>query len=397
MKDESFPWESLVSLLRLVPEGIGVQAVILVGSHARKQADPISDIDVLVITRSPTQFIRCGQWQGRGVEALYISSEQVSAGSRTILQSAEVLWARDPESIRKLLGSATAKSPIVLPYVEWDLRQGLKHLQQAMENQDAPNFRYFLGLWLQGLVKYVLERAGATIPTARRQLAMLETVNRDVALSVARLLQETDLVRAYKNAENLVTEILGIPQWLPLGEAPLLALGVKMPPRFEIRPLTADDRNRVAEFWQQHWGSDHVVSRGVVHDANHMTGFAAETDSGEWAGLVTVFAHSKFEWEIVSLDSLYQKSGMGTELLAAVEREAAIRGVRRLWLITSNDNLDALRFYQNRGWDWVAVHREAITKARRLKPEIPEITEDGVPIRHEIEMEKLIQKSKAET
>jgi DNA-3-methyladenine glycosylase I len=81
---------------------------------------------------------------------------------------------------------------------------------------------------------------------------------------------------------------------------------------------------------------------------------------------------------------------MGTALLAAVERDAAICGVLRLWLITSNDNLDALRFYQNRGWDWVAVHRDAITEARRLKPEIPALTVDGVAIRHEIEMEKLV-------
>lgn len=370
---------------------MGVHAVILVGSHARNLADPVSDVDILVITRSSTQFIRCGEWQGRGVEALYLSSEQVAAGSRAILESAQVLWARDPESLQQLLASATDKPPMVLPYLEWDLRQGLKYLQQAMENQNAPHFRYFLGIWLQGLVKYVLQRSGVTVPTVRRQLAMLETVNHDVASCVARLLQETNLNQAYKDAENLVAEVLGIPQWVPLADAPLLSVAATVPPQFHIRPLTAADQSRVSEFWRQHWGSQHVVSRGMVHDASHMTGFAAETEFGDWVGLVTVFAHSQFEWEIVSLDSLYQKSGVGTALLAAVEHEAAVQGVGRLWLITSNDNLDALRFYQNRGWDWVAVHRDAIAAARRLKPEIPEITEDGVPIRHEIEMEKLIQ------
>lgn len=390
MLDEQYPWGSLVSLLRSVPQRIGVHAVILVGSHARKLADSISDIDILVITRCQTQFIRCGQWQGRGVEALYISSEQVLDGSRSMFQSAQVLWALDPESIGQLLASATPKPPMVLPYAQWDLRQGLKHLQQAMENHDTPNFRYFLGHWLQGLVKYALECAEANVPTVRRQLTVLETVNRDVASSVARLLEETDLGRAYKEAEDLVTEILDIPQWLPLVDAPLLTIGATNPPFFQIRPLTADDRNRIAEFWREQRGTDHVISRGVVHKADYMIGFAAETDSGEWGGLVTVFAHSKFEWEIVSLDSLYQKSGMGTALLAAVERDAAICGVLRLWLITSNDNLDALRFYQNRGWDWVAVHRDAITEARRLKPEIPALTVDGVAIRHEIEMEKLV-------
>jgi Acetyltransferase (GNAT) family len=46
-------------------------------------------------------------------------------------------------------------------------------------------------------------------------------------------------------------------------------------------------------------------------------------------------------------------------LLAAVAEEAVRRGARRLWLITSNDNLDALRFYQRRGIVAEAIVRVA--------------------------------------
>ncbi|MNV93512.1 hypothetical protein D3C71_1882140 [compost metagenome] len=58
-----------------------------------------------------------------------------------------------------------------------------------------------------------------------------------------------------------------------------------------------------------------------------------------------------------------------------------------MWLITSNDNTRAIRFYQKRGLDLKAVHRDAITEARKLKPSIPLIGMDGIPIRHELEFE----------
>ncbi|MEM6284414.1 MAG: GNAT family N-acetyltransferase, partial [Chloroflexota bacterium] len=57
------------------------------------------------------------------------------------------------------------------------------------------------------------------------------------------------------------------------------------------------------------------------------------------------------------------------------------------WLITSNDNTPALRYWQKRGFEIIAVHRDAITEARRLKPEIPLVGMDDIPIRDEIELE----------
>jgi len=74
-------------------------------------------------------------------------------------------------------------------------------------------------------------------------------------------------------------------------------------------------------------------------------------------------------------------------LVAAVKRAAQETGCRRLWLITTNDNLDALRLYQRRGFTLAAVHPNAAAEARRLKPEIPLIGEYGIPIRDELELE----------
>jgi len=35
----------------------------------------------------------------------------------------------------------------------------------------------------------------------------------------------------------------------------------------------------------------------------------------------------------------------------------------------------------------VALHRDGVTAGRRLKPGIPELGLDGIPLRHELELE----------
>jgi len=58
-----------------------------------------------------------------------------------------------------------------------------------------------------------------------------------------------------------------------------------------------------------------------------------------------------------------------------------------MWLITTNDNTRALRFYQKRGFHLVAVYPNSLNESRRLKPQIPIIGIDGIPLRDEIELE----------
>jgi hypothetical protein len=69
-------------------------------------------------------------------------------------------------------------------------------------------------------------------------------------------------------------------------------------------------------------------------------------------------------------------------------KSARKHGSRNIWMVTSNDNLDALRFYQRRGYRLVTVHAGAIDMARRLKPSIPPIGNHGIPLRDEIELGK---------
>jgi N-acetylglutamate synthase-like GNAT family acetyltransferase len=110
---------------------------------------------------------------------------------------------------------------------------------------------------------------------------------------------------------------------------------------------------------------------------------------GEKVGLVT-YNILEGSCEIVTLNSTYPSSGVGTALIQAVKDIAIKSECKRLWLITTNDNTHALRFYQKRGFVLVAVHRNALEQSRKLKPEISLIGNDGIPLRDEIELEMIL-------
>jgi ribosomal protein S18 acetylase RimI-like enzyme len=153
----------------------------------------------------------------------------------------------------------------------------------------------------------------------------------------------------------------------------------------KIEPLRPSDLPWAREFWREHWGADIVVTRGRVHRIEEMEGFLARAQ-GATAGLVT-YRVLEGACEVVSLDSLRGGLGIGSLLVDAVREEARRRGCARLWLITTNDNTAAIRFYQKRGFFLTAVHRNAIEQSRRLKPSIPLTGIDDIPIRDEIELE----------
>lgn len=51
-----------------------------------------------------------------------------------------------------------------------------------------------------------------------------------------------------------------------------------------------------------------------------------------------------------------------------------------------------MRFYHRRGFDMAALYRNALEKSRILKPLIPLTGDDGIPLRHEIEFEYVIER-----
>ena len=156
---------------------------------------------------------------------------------------------------------------------------------------------------------------------------------------------------------------------------------------FHIRAIDSSDRQWVTRFITERWGAEFVVAHREIYYCKDLPGFIA-VGAKEKIGLVT-YTMSGSECEIVSLDSVRPCIGIGTALIEAVRGVAVETGYKRLWLITTNDNMNALRFYQKRGFVLVKIDRGAVEYARQLKP-IPRIGLDGVPIRDEIELEMLL-------
>ena len=158
--------------------------------------------------------------------------------------------------------------------------------------------------------------------------------------------------------------------------------------RMEIRELTASDAGWAREFLERTAGSARMVSRGRLHRCDRLPGFYAEEASERVALLTYLVENGEMEVVTLHVAAAERGKGRGTALLAAARTRATELGCRRLWLVTTNDNVPALRFYRRRRLRQVAVHRGAVDAARReLKPEIPLHGVDGVPIRDEIELE----------
>ena len=153
----------------------------------------------------------------------------------------------------------------------------------------------------------------------------------------------------------------------------------------DIRRLTRDDLPRLRQFWKENWGDEFVVAHGVIYYPDAMNGFIA-FDGDEWVGEIT-FTFSGEDCEIVSLDSLREGQGIGTKLIQAVVEEARKQNCNRVFLITTNDNLHALGFYQRRGFELVRINRGAVNESRKIKPGISLIGMNNIPLRDEIELE----------
>ena len=152
-----------------------------------------------------------------------------------------------------------------------------------------------------------------------------------------------------------------------------------------IRSLTPHDADQVHAFTAEQWGAPEVVVHDTVYEPHTLPGFVA-VQHDAWLGLITYHVAGD-ACEIVTLASMWEGVGVGTALIKSVVAEARRFGCRRVWLMTTNDNLHALRFYQKRGFRLVAVHRGAVDRARQIKSAIPYLGNHGIPLHDEIELE----------
>lgn len=156
----------------------------------------------------------------------------------------------------------------------------------------------------------------------------------------------------------------------------------------KIQKINQANRKAIDAFILRQWFTMQMVVHGESIHLGIADGYYV-CEEDEISGLIT-YRIIDDELEILSLDSIHERKGIGTALLNEVITKARSAGCSRIMLITTNDNLSALRFYQKRGFDMVRLYRNALDISRKIKPEIPLTGTDGIPLKHEIELELIV-------
>jgi ribosomal protein S18 acetylase RimI-like enzyme len=156
-----------------------------------------------------------------------------------------------------------------------------------------------------------------------------------------------------------------------------------------VRSIEPSDRPWVVRQLENAFADVTVARKGILIDASVLPGFVA-SDGGRVVGLLTYYAAPSCGCEVVAIISTEEGRGIGQGLMDAARDYAEAAGYRRLWLITTNDNTRAIRFYQRWGMDLCGFYRHGVRRSRKVKPSIPERGTDGIPLEHELEFEMLL-------
>jgi len=158
---------------------------------------------------------------------------------------------------------------------------------------------------------------------------------------------------------------------------------------YEIIRITENNRNEVNQILINEWEATDIIIRGKIIDGTKLDGFLA-IKGNKIIGLITYIIEEN-ECEICSLNSFIENKGIGTNLINTVLQYAKANGCSRVKLITTNDNIRGLEFYQRRGFVFSNIYKNAIENSRKIKPQIPLFADNGLPIRDEIEFELILK------
>jgi GNAT superfamily N-acetyltransferase len=153
---------------------------------------------------------------------------------------------------------------------------------------------------------------------------------------------------------------------------------------YDIRPLRTDERAWLGELLAERWGGELIVGRGLVWRLDELSALVA-FDVNERVGVAT-YTIDRDRAQLVTLDALREGAGVGRALIEAVVQAAQDHGAAELLVMTTNDNLRALKLYQRAGFALHELRPGAIEQARRVKPSIPQRGHDGIPVRDEIDL-----------
>jgi len=152
-----------------------------------------------------------------------------------------------------------------------------------------------------------------------------------------------------------------------------------------LRPTAPADTQLITQLMTQHWGGEPLLIRAKKYYPTKLDGIFA-IQNQEVIGFL-FYDIQGADCEIVVFEVFDKFKGIGTQLLNELKSTAKNKNCQRIYLMTTNDSLDALRFYQCRGFHICKMHLDSVKKSRAIKPSIPLLGEHGIPLRDEIDLE----------
>lgn len=141
-------------------------------------------------------------------------------------------------------------------------------------------------------------------------------------------------------------------------------------------------QDRLISFFEEYCGDNLMVVSSGTYVLSKLPGFVAIKSDKIVAAMTYCLKGSILE--IISLDSIEENKGIGSKLIQQIEMVANELGSKAIQVITTNDNLRAIAFYQKRGFRFNQIFTDAVKVARHIKPSIPLYADNGLPIRDEI-------------
>lgn len=155
-----------------------------------------------------------------------------------------------------------------------------------------------------------------------------------------------------------------------------------------IRPVQGKDSQLIAEMMEKNWGGEPLVIRGLKYYPSKLPGLMV-LDDRRIVGFLFYEIQNR-ACEIIVFEIFDKFHGIGTQVLNQLIEIAKNKDCKKIHLMTTNDNLDALRFYQKRGFHICGIHIDSVKNSRKIKPAIGEFGDFGIPLRDEIDLERLI-------
>ena len=151
----------------------------------------------------------------------------------------------------------------------------------------------------------------------------------------------------------------------------------------KIDVITEENRKLVNQFILDHWYEVVMIIKGERVDISSSDGFCI-IDGQTVTGLITYRLKNNI-CEITLLHTIVQNRGIGRQLVQKVIETVKNNHVDTITVVTTNDNIGAIAFYQKIGFDMVQIYHDSMDYVGKFKPGVPIMGENHIPLRHEIE------------